>query len=214
MEYLLYTCDDVVGLKGLPVILENFAIYRKARFGPNVACQLAGVVIFHHQCMSARLQDVPHFGFVEWYQVPDLQVIRCDTLFSQRSDGLTDDALGRAPADQRHLSVGRAKELWWWTVFEQPLHLAHALVHHEHSHFRVGELVADEHTSLIVLVASRDVRHALGARQGPEPDARKSESEAFVLAQGDTVGDRVAAVDRHIAIAILPAGPLHLLPHH
>src|SRR5215831_7541800 len=145
--------------------------------------------------MSARLQDVPHFGFVEWYQVPDLQVIRCDTLFSQRSDDLTDDALGRAPADQRHLSVGRAKELWWWTVFEQPLHLAHALVHHEHPHFRVGELVADEHARLIVLVASRDVLRALGARQGPGRDARRGQSEAFVLALGNTVGDQGAAVD-------------------
>src|SRR5262245_8622649 len=134
MEYLLYACDDVVGLKGLPVILENFAIYRKARFGPNMACQLAGVVIFHHQRMSACLQNVPHFGFVEWDQVPDLQVICRDALFSQRSYGLTDDTLGRAPADQRYVGVGWAKELWRWAVFQQPLHLAHALVHHEHPH--------------------------------------------------------------------------------
>jgi len=66
MEALLYACDDVVGLKGLPVIFENFAIYRKARFGPNVARQLASVVIFHHQRTPTRLQDVSHFGFVEW----------------------------------------------------------------------------------------------------------------------------------------------------
>src|SRR3989442_2079506 len=111
MEDLLYACDDVVGLKGLPVILENFAIYRKARFGPNVARQLAGVVIFHHQRTSARLQDVPHFSFVEWDHVPDLQLIRRDALFSQRSYGLTDDALGRAPTDHRYVAVGCAKEL-------------------------------------------------------------------------------------------------------
>ena len=38
MEYLLYVCDDVVGLEGFPVIFENFAIDCKARLGPNVAC--------------------------------------------------------------------------------------------------------------------------------------------------------------------------------
>src|SRR5262245_18145533 len=122
MEYLLYACDDVVGLKGLPIILENHPIYRKAHFGPNMACQLASVVIFHHQRTLARLQDVSHLGFVEWDQVPDLQVIRRDALFSQRRYGFTDDTLGRAPADQRHVGVGRSKELWRWAVFEQSLH--------------------------------------------------------------------------------------------
>src|SRR5437667_232238 len=117
MEYLLYAFNDVVGLKGFPVIFQNLAVHGKARLGPNVTRQLAGVVILYHQRMPARLQDVPHFGFMEWDQVPDLQVIRRDALVSQRSDGLTDDALGRAPADQRYVGGGRAKELWRWTVY-------------------------------------------------------------------------------------------------
>jgi hypothetical protein len=82
MEYLLYAFNNVVRLKGFPVILENLAVHRKARLGPNVARQLAGVVILDYQRTPACLQDVPHLDFMEGDQVPDLQVIRRDTLFS------------------------------------------------------------------------------------------------------------------------------------
>src|SRR5262245_20306029 len=140
MEYLLYTFDDMVGFEGFAVILEDLAVDRKARLGAQMSGQLTGVVVLHHQGAPAGLQDSPHFGLMERHQVPDLEVISRNTLCGQERHGLTDDPLCGAPANQRHLSVCRAKKLRRRAVFEQSLHFTHALLHHAYSDFWIGEL--------------------------------------------------------------------------
>jgi hypothetical protein len=55
MQYLLYACDNMVGLEGLPIILQDLPIYRKTGLGSNVTGQLAAVVVFDDQSALACL---------------------------------------------------------------------------------------------------------------------------------------------------------------
>ena len=97
--------DNVVWLERFPVIFEKLAVDSEARFGTNMAGQLAGVVVFDHQGVAAGLQDGVHFVLMERHQVADLQVVGGNPCARPGRDGLTDDALGGAPANQRHVSV-------------------------------------------------------------------------------------------------------------
>jgi hypothetical protein len=45
MEYLLYALDDVMGLKGFPIVFEDLLIHLDAGLSPDMAGELAGKVV-------------------------------------------------------------------------------------------------------------------------------------------------------------------------
>jgi hypothetical protein len=79
-----------------------------------------------------------------------LVVIPCS---GQHLARLADDAVGRAPADERDVRVGRPVEHRRRHRGLDPRDLAHAFLHHGAALGVVGVLVRDEDAVLIVLIA-------------------------------------------------------------
>ena len=85
-------------------------------------------------------------------------MIRDDAVRLELFDGLVDDSFGGAPSDQRDLGVRRSGEAGRLEQRQDPVHLASSPLHDRLPLARVGELVADEHAVLVVLVGGDDVR--------------------------------------------------------
>src|SRR5882762_6336868 len=100
----------------------------------------------------------------------DLQVAGCDSYVGEQLDGFLDHAFGGAPANERDIGVARTHELWRRHRGFDALNLALALFHHFAAFHRIGELVADEYSVLLMLVGGNGVSVTGDARDGARRD--------------------------------------------
>src|SRR5579859_2778850 len=209
-QLFLHGFHDVVGHEGFAVVLADVPVGNEAGFAAQVAGKLSAVVVLHNDGVARVAQNVENSIAVQRNEPAYLQVIGRDALLAQQFAGLFDYALGRAPADQGDIGIGRPLQLGWWDRGRDALHLAHALFHHGAALDGVGVLVADQHAIFIVLIGGGGVSMAGHARNGARRNSALGNQVAFVSAVVFTSvaiaiggGDKFAAINLRIEIQLL-----------
>src|SRR5579862_1660886 len=191
-------------LERFAVVFQNFVVDGVARFGAQVAGELAGTVHFHADRVLTLLENVDRFFLVERKQILEMELIGADSRGIQLLDGFANHALGGTPADQRYLGVGRTLEAGRGKILERQIQLLHALFRDLAPDRGVAENVADQNAPLVVFVGRGDV-HAIrrtGKRAGGNAGGR--ELITFVKTVFAVhFGDQSSAVDRYIGLEAL-----------
>ena len=110
MQYLLYAVVMWCGSKGSPSYLSSLPLTVKP-VSARMSVPVGRYSCFRPPGCDGGLQNGLHIGLMERHEVPDLEVIGADPLRGQVCYGLTNDAFGRAPANQGDIGVDRAKQL-------------------------------------------------------------------------------------------------------
>src|SRR5438270_12919808 len=131
-------------------------------------------------------------------------MVGADVLRGELLDRLVDDAFGGTPSQQSHLRIAGTREARRLEELEDAVHLAPAPLHDRLPLVRIGELVADEHAVLVVLVGGDDVRMPRRPRYRARRDAALGHLVALVSAvhfrRLAGKADDLAAIARRIEV--------------
>src|SRR5262249_29775802 len=195
-QLLLDGFDDVVWHKRFPIVLSDVAVSHNACLTAQIAGKLSAVIVFNNDRAASIFENVDDGVAVYRHQPANLQLICRNTLIGQNLTGFFNDALGGSPANQSDVCLARSPQFGRGNRGGNAGDFPHALLHHSPTLARIGELVADQNTILIVFVAGRCVSKTGDAGDG----ARRNPTVCDLVALVSAVARRVWGRDDFSAI--------------
>ena len=204
-KLLLDRFHDVMRHEGLSVIFANVPVGDKAGLAAQIAGELPTVVVLDNDGVARALQQVEDRVPMQRDEPSYRQMIGGDTRLPQKLAGLVNHPVGRAPADQCDVRVGRTLELRRWDRGRNAIHLAHALFHHGAALDGVRVFVADQHAVFIVLVARDSMSMAGHTGNGARGNSALGDFVSLVgfVFPRSIRSDQFAAIDGWMEVELL-----------
>src|SRR5262249_51704296 len=141
-ELLFYSFDDVMWTERFTIVLTNVTLRRETGFRTQVTGELTRIVVFYNNDALAPRENAADLLSVKRNNPFNLEMVCNDALLrGEFLDRLTNDALGRAPTNERDRGILRSMKSRWRDLRPNRLHFASAFLNHHSPFNRISEFI-------------------------------------------------------------------------